>query len=857
MAEDRDDELIGDEAGEIAPGTFDDPSGSLPPKNYWYESTLNKGWRGANNKKLAYTGVTGKNLAIAAPELPTQATKSDINVTPSGHVIEYNDTPAGERILIKHRTGSGIDMLPDGSIGISVGKTHIMTIRDDMTIIVNGNASYDFKGDVDFKVGGNFNVSALNMNVNLKGNLTETIKGNHRETVTKNKGTIVQQNKSETVIGSNTTTTLGNTTNITKGTVKVAGEGIVSIHSGNVLYMTGKNSTDISSKSANIAADNLLLMGSTGTIGGEGVVMYGKGATFGEGVTAPTFHGDLDGTAALAVQADVTNSQNYADPDPGGGTGSASGYSVTNTATPTTVLPTEEVLDNYLNVGGRGVINVSIEKGELLRVFDKYAETGGLSHTDLTTEEIRSRMRDPYNRENTDFVANAVSAGKLNSRYATATPPGIGRIAAQSGTQRRGAIRVGNRGTSNFGDFTPSGIPANKRFVPDLNYAILDVDDISSSTKIAPDIPVSTFLSGSGEIANFNTTPRADRALIARNLQANAYAMKWVNNNRTSGPFADYTLTVVEGYYVPGPGEVNELGDIKGLAAEGRAVVYELINNISGQADNRKTFELAVYLKDVIQYDKLILDYDDYALDGSINAQIIITVPDIDETYTATFAREIETRFNNNVQSNSDFVEVEFPSATAEQASRESAATVSAAATNAPATQPTPPVTSPAVAAELAQPGAVPSAAVTPTVEETPEVEITQTGQQTAPPDSAPEASSASTPSVTSTPAPPAQASDDPFANRTREEVQAARAASVAAAEAQRKDDEEFLASSAEEKNKRLLKQMLRRLFPKEDFANRGIQQIKSRLDPNGSYKAVEDPGDPGPDGPYWRIVKG
>ena len=849
MAEDRDDELIGDEAGEIAPGTFDDPSGSLPPKDYWYESTLNKGWRGSNNKKLAYTGVTGKNLDIAAPELPTQATKSDINVTPSGHIIEYNDTPAGERILIKHRTGSGIDMLPDGSIGISVGKTHIMTIKDDMTIVVSGNASYDFKGDVDFKVGGNFNVSALNMNVNLKGNLTETIKGNHRETVTKNKGTIVQQNKSETVIGSNTTTTLGNTTNITKGTVKVAGEGIVSIHSGNVLYMTGKNSTDISSKSANIAADSLLLMGSTGTIGGEGVVVYGKGATFGEGVTAPTFFGALEGNAKTATQAGRAGTAGL------GGGGSA-GAEV-NVATPTTVLPTAEVLDNYLNVGGRGVINVSIEKGELLRVFDKYAETGGLSHTDLTTEEIRSRMRDPFNRDNTDFVANAVSAGKLNSRYATATPPGIGRIAAQSGTQRRGAIRVGNRGTSNFGDFTPSGIPANKRFVPDLNYAILDVDDISSSTKIAPDIPVSTFLSGSGEIANFNTTARADRALIARNLQANAYAMKWVNNNRTSGPFADYTLTVVEGYYVPGPGEVNDLDDIKGLAAEGRAVVYELINNISGQADNRKTFELAVYLKDVIQYDKLILDYDDYAPDGSINAQIIITVPDIDETYTATFAREIETRFNNNVQSNSDFVEVEFPSATAEQASRESAATVSAAATNAPAPQPTPPVTSDAVAAELAQPGAVPAATVTPEVEETPEVEITQTGQQIAEPDPAPAASSTSTPSVTSTPAPPATASDDPFANRTREERLAAREESKAAAEEQRKKDEESKAASAEEKKQRVLNQLLRKKYPKEAFANRGIKQIKARIDPNGSYKAVEDQGDPGPDGPYWKIVKG
>jgi hypothetical protein len=659
MAEDRDDELIGDEVGEVSPGSFDDPSGGLPPKNYWYQSSLNKGWRGSNNKKLGYSGAGGKNLEITAPELPTQPTKSDINETPSGHIIEFNDTPAGERILIKHRTGAGIDMLPDGSIGISVGKSHIMTIKDDMTIVVSGNASYDFKGDVDFKVGGNFNVSALNMNVNLKGNLTETIKGNHRETVTKNKGTVVQQNKSETVIGANTITTLGNTTNVTKGDLKLVGEGIVSLHSGNRLYMTGQNNVDISSKSVNIAGDSLLLMGSGGTIGGEGVVMYGKGGTFSEGVTAPTFHGDLDGTAALAVQADVTNSQNYADPDPGGGVGSASGYSVTNTPTPTSVLPTSSILSDYLNQGGRGVMNVSIDETELTNAFNKAYETGGLSTTDMTPEEIRSKLRDPNNRANDQFVSNAVASGKLNSNYATTTPPSVGRISGSSGTQLRGQGRIGNRGTNNFSDFTPSGIPARKRFVPDLNYVILNTDNVTNATKLAQGITVSAFLSGSGEVSNFNTTRKEDRAKIARNLQANAYVMKWVNNNRTAGAFADYTLNVVEGYYVPAAAESLEADDIKDLATKGRAVVYELIHNNSGTVDDRKTFELAVYLKDIIQYDKLILDYDNYSPDGSINAQLIVTVPEINETYTTTFERQIETRFNNAVQSNSDFVEIQ------------------------------------------------------------------------------------------------------------------------------------------------------------------------------------------------------
>jgi hypothetical protein len=656
MADDRDDELIGDEAGTTTQGSFADPSGSVPPKGYWYQSSLNKGWKGANNKRLSYAGVAGKSLGITSPELPTSPTKTDINMTPSGHIIEYNDTPGGERILIKHKSGAGIDMLPDGSIGISVGRSHVMTIKDDMTIIVSGNASYDFRGDVDFKVGGNFNISALNMNVNLKGNLTETIKGNHRATVTKNKGTVVQKNNSLTVLDTNAVTVLGNMTNIVKGTLKQAAEGNIVFVSGAETKITSQSKLDISSPSANIAAESLLLMGSTGTIGGEGIVMYGKGATFGEGVTAPTFHGDLDGTADVAA---TSLHQSYPDGSgPGYSPSTGSRGSITNTATPTTVLPTSSVLSDYLNVGGNGVVNVSIDATEITNVFNLSSQTGGLSTTELSTSEIRSRVRDPNNRSNQDFIANAVATGKLNPNYAVTTPPSTDRIAPRAGTERRGAGRLGNRGTSSFSDFTPSGIPSNKRFVPDLNYIILDNDDVTSATRLADGITVSTFLSGSGEVSNFNTTPRADRVKVARNLQANAYVMKWINNNRTNSTFSEYTLQVVEGYYVPSATESLEAEDIKDLATKGRAVVYELINNSSGQVDNRKTFELAVYLKDIIQYDKLILDYDNYNPDGSINVQVIVVMPEMNNFYRATFQRQIETRYNNAVQSNSDFVEI-------------------------------------------------------------------------------------------------------------------------------------------------------------------------------------------------------
>ena len=50
---------------------------------------------------------------------------------------------------------------------------------------------------------------------------------------------------------------------------------------------------------------------------------------------------------------------------------------------------------------------------------------------------------------------------------------------------------------------------------------------------------------------------------------------------------------------------------------------------------------------------------------------------------------------------------------------------------------------------------------------------------------------------------------------------------------------------------------ILRKSYPSQKVAEAGISKTLQKLDPNGSYKAVEDQGDPGPDGPYWRIVKG
>ena len=93
------------------------------------------------------------------------------------------------------------------------------------------------------------------------------------------------------------------------------------------------------------------------------------------------------------------------------------------------------------------------------------------------------------------------------------------------------------------------------------------------------------------------------------------------------------------------------------LMSRGLAVVYELIG-LDGKIAIEKTFDLAVYWKDNIQFDKMILDYDNYNPDNTLNAQIILVMPEVISPWTVTFNNNIETRYNNINQVTNELLEV-------------------------------------------------------------------------------------------------------------------------------------------------------------------------------------------------------
>ena len=123
---------------------------------------------------------------------------------------------------------------------------------------------------------------------------------------------------------------------------------------------------------------------------------------------------------------------------------------------------------------------------------------------------------------------------------------------------------------------------------------------ISSGTKLGPGITCAKFLGARGSRTNFekHDAVNPDRLQIAKNLYLHAEAIQTIYNNFE---FADHRLTVSDGIYTP-VGNESPSG-INALRITGEAIGYQLINKV-GKTDSSKSFDLAVYWKDYIDYEK-------------------------------------------------------------------------------------------------------------------------------------------------------------------------------------------------------------------------------------------------------------
>ena len=431
-----------------------DPNKQFPRKEYVGVSSVNNIARGTKVSNV-YIGGSVPGLDFELNDEPsTEYPNNQVKETASGHIIEYDDTNGRERVMIRHRTGSGVEMRADGSVIFSstnntlriVAANEKAIIEGDGEVVYNGNLKMRVAGDFDLEVGGDFNV-------NVTGNKEEIVKSSYIESITKNKTLTVGENKAETILGVDTLTVLSDKNEIIKGNHEANVEGIVEIDAGGKLIMSSENKTIMTSPDVNIAAKSLSVVGDSGTVGGHEIVYYGKTAHIprvnstsihATAMYATTFHGDLTGKADDANQADHASGADKAaalatPPGPGSNTND------TTTATDkNTVQPDTSILASVMSDPEYGVRQIEIDTFDDLKFsVNRSRNYGGITVNDLTIKSVRSKLRDPNTLSNETFVGEIVSEGLVSKDFANAIPPQFGKSVSVDDKSQRGEEALG------------------------------------------------------------------------------------------------------------------------------------------------------------------------------------------------------------------------------------------------------------------------------------------------------------------------------------------------------------------------------------------------------------------------------
>lgn len=209
----------------------------------------------------ATNNVSGADVSQTEPDSTNNLSEypyATVNETRSGHVVEFDDTPDNERIRYYHKSGSYMEIKPDGSIvHKSVGaENHYIHIGDvnehikkgvkryieeNLDEIIKGSVQRAIEGNISENIIGNRNVQVdSNDTKKVLGDNTENISGNNINTVEGSNTTEINMDDSRKVLGLMTINADGKL--VINGEVKIVGGGIEvtgKISSGTGITTTG------------------------------------------------------------------------------------------------------------------------------------------------------------------------------------------------------------------------------------------------------------------------------------------------------------------------------------------------------------------------------------------------------------------------------------------------------------------------------------------------------------------------------------------------------------------------------------------------------------------------------------------
>ena len=430
---------------------FSDPTGIFPKVGYEEVSSVNEIARGFKRVNVELGGSVKDIDFDLNVESISSYPNSQVKETASGHIVEYDDTPGSERVMIRHNSGSGVEMRADGTVIYGSTKNTIRVTANDEKVVVDGDGELQYNGNLKLKVAGDFDVEVGgDFNVNVKGDMEQNIR---RGLITDVAGTVETQivgSKSETIGGGSTTLIHGDKNDIIKGSFAENVQVDHNYAAGGTLTMTAENEVTLSTKSANITASSLAVLGDSGTIGGEDMVYYGFSAhiprvnstsVHATTMHATTFHGSLEGNAKTATEAGKAGTAGAI-----GASGVAGAHNLSNVAATNkdTVLPTTEILNDALENSGVAIKRVHIDDfNQLFNRLDRTEHYGGVSKVDLNTKEARSKLRDPNNASNSTFISALITDGTISPFATRVSPLSTGRIVGKDTVARRGIDKLG------------------------------------------------------------------------------------------------------------------------------------------------------------------------------------------------------------------------------------------------------------------------------------------------------------------------------------------------------------------------------------------------------------------------------
>jgi hypothetical protein len=270
------------------PNVYDRPyDGSTPRAEYANRSGVNDAARSGGRvpELTSSMSLPGVNTSCESPRQGRYG-QVQITETEAGHQIILNDTLGSESVMIRHASGSGIEMRADGSILISGTQIHY-NVRGNAQFVIEGNADFRADGNMNFDAGGGMNFNASGeIAMRSPGSLVQDIGGNLTTAVGGHSNQSVGGALTSTILGERNETNLGGMSMNTQGDMTLRADGDGGIFASGNMNMTAQGRAMMSSPSVSITGSRLEVVGATGTMGGEGIIAYSLNSIVGESLQA-------------------------------------------------------------------------------------------------------------------------------------------------------------------------------------------------------------------------------------------------------------------------------------------------------------------------------------------------------------------------------------------------------------------------------------------------------------------------------------------------------------------------------------------------------------------------------------------